>query len=235
MSFEEGHKLAKARPKGSRNKLGREFDQAFEESKARGYTHPFLRMMEIANDESQPTERRDTMLLAAASYACPKAGTIQHQFVAEVQQPTSIEQAENILSQLFVELAPELDPIQLVTVIKAWIESKRAGAELDHKLHPPETRPQLIQIVGGLGTAPGHESVLMPRNENGSIVQPQSNGAPLSRLDGHASSSVIESSANEITPGELKAQGPHPLQKHRFEPDPDDPGKNSSTNGGQEP
>src|SRR5215831_4000546 len=110
MTFEPGHKLATGRPRGSRNKLGREFDAAFEEAKARGYTHPFLRMMEIANDETQPTERRDTMLLAAASYACPKAGTIQHQFVAEVQQPTSVEHAENILAQLFVEFAPELDP-----------------------------------------------------------------------------------------------------------------------------
>jgi hypothetical protein len=224
MPFEEGHKFALGRPKGSRNKLGREFDQAFEESKARGYTHPFLRMMEIANDENEPTERRDTMLLAAASYACPKAGTIQHQFVAEVQQPTTIEQAENILSQLFVELAPELDPVQLATMIRAWIESKRAGQELDHKLNPPEIRPQLIQLVGGLPVAPGHEGVLMPQNKDGRIVQPQSNG--------HASAPMIESSANEFTPADAKTQGPHPLQKHHFATD--EPRKNS-TNGGGDP
>jgi hypothetical protein len=176
MSFEEGHKLAKGRPKGSRNKLGREFDQAFEEAKDRGYTHPYLRMMEIANDESQPTERRDTMLLAAASYACPKAGTIQHQLVSEVSQPTSIEHAENILAQLFVELAPELDPVQLSAMIRTWIESKRAGQELDLKVNPPETRPQIIQVVGGLPIAPGHEGVLMPGDKR--IESAGKNSAP---------------------------------------------------------
>ena len=60
MTFQPGHTFSPGRRPGSRNKLGREFDAAFEEAKARGYTHPFLRMMEIAYDESQPTERRDT-------------------------------------------------------------------------------------------------------------------------------------------------------------------------------
>ena len=173
MSFEEGHKLAKGRPKGSRNKLGREFDQAFEEAKVRGYTHPYLRMMEIANDPNEKTERRDTMLLAAASYACPKAGTIQHQFVAEVQQPASIEHAENILSQLFVELAPELDPTQLASILKAWIESKRAGAELEHKLHPPEQRPVKVIVEGGLPALPGTNI-----RKDTSDDQPLTNGHP---------------------------------------------------------
>src|SRR5262249_7946212 len=189
----------------------------------RGYTHPFLRMMEIANDESQPTERRDTMLLAAASYACPKAGTIQHQFVSEAPHITTIEQAENFLASLAIEFAPELNPLELSTLIRAWIASKREGQELDLKVNPPETKPQIIQIVGGLPTAPGHEQVIMPDQTNR-----------------HASAPMIEGKNSTPTPGEAKAQGPHPLEHHHFKPDPrsepgaDEPGQNSGTNGGGE-
>src|SRR5215469_16075944 len=127
MTFQPGHTFSPGRRHGSRNKLGREFDQAYEEAKERGYTHPYLRMMEIANDPNVSEERRDAFLKECASYACPKAGTIQHQSVSEVPHPTSIEQAENLLAQLFVELAPELDPVQLTSMLRIWIESKRAG------------------------------------------------------------------------------------------------------------
>jgi hypothetical protein len=175
MTFEPGHQLATGRPKGSRNKLGREFDKAFEEAKARGYTHPYLRMMEIAFDPNEKPERRDTMLLAAASYACPKAGTIQHQFVAEAPHITTIDQAENFLASLAIEFAPELNPLELSALIRAWIASKREGAELDLKLNPPETKPQIIHIEGGLSALPG-TNVLMPM-VNDKLVngQPQPN------------------------------------------------------------
>jgi len=200
MTFQPGHTLSPGRRLGSRNKLGREFDAAFEEAKARGYTHPFLRMMEIANDPNEPTERRDTMLLAAASYACPKAGTIQHQFVAEAPHITTVEQAENFLATLAIEFAPELNPVELSSLIRAWIASKREGQELDLKVNPPETKPQIIKIVGGLDRLPG-TAVVMPGDEE-------------QKTNGHA----LEPPKEFPTPGEAKAQGPHPLQKHHFAP-----------------
>ena len=165
MTFQPGHTFSPGRRPGSRNKLGREFDAAFEEAKARGYTHPFLRMMEIAYDESQPTERRDTMLLAAASYACPKAGTIQHQFVSQPPDLMTVEQAEDFLATLIREFALELDPLQLSAIIRQWIESKRAGAELDLKLNPPEQRPMIIKVEGGLDRLPG-TNIVMPGDKD---------------------------------------------------------------------
>jgi hypothetical protein len=195
-------------------------------------------MMEIAFDENQPTERRDTMLLAAASYACPKAGTIQHQFVCEAPHITTIDQAENFLASLAIEFAPELNPVELSSLIRAWIASKREGAELDHKLHPPETRPQLIQIVGGLGALPG-TNVMMPENKNGEIVQPQSNGHPSAPMIeatakefSPGTNQAQTEAAKEFSPGDLKASGPHPLQERHFKSE--EPRKNSG-NGGQEP
>jgi hypothetical protein len=182
----QGKELIKGRPPGSKNKLTREFHEAYEEAKSRGYTHPYLRMMEIANDPNTSEERRDAFLKECASYACPKAGVIQHQLVSEVQQPTSIEHAEDILAQLFAELAPELDPIQLATMLKAWIESKRSGAELDLKLNPKEQRPITLRIEGGLPVMPGHEDLIMP-------------GDKRSVTNGHGTAQ-IESSGNESSP-----------------------------------
>jgi len=39
----QGKELIKGRPPGSKNKLTREFHEAYEEAKSRGYTHPYLR------------------------------------------------------------------------------------------------------------------------------------------------------------------------------------------------
>jgi hypothetical protein len=60
------------RPKGTKNRLTLDFHAAYEESKARNYPHPFLRMMELANDQSITPERRDFFLKECASYVCPK-------------------------------------------------------------------------------------------------------------------------------------------------------------------
>ena len=201
MTFQPGHKLSPGRRHGSRNKLGREFDEAFEESKARGYTHPYLRMMELANDPNVSEERRDAFLKECASYACPKAGTIQHQFVSEVPRLTTVEDAENFIASFVNEFAPELSAVELTTMVRHWIESKRAGLELEHKLNPPEQRPQIIQVIGGLPTAPGMEGVLMPGDQraatNGHTPQLESSGKESSTNGSGGANAPPETPAQE--------------------------------------
>jgi hypothetical protein len=177
------------RPRGAKNRLTRDFQQAYEESKARGYPHPFLRMMEIANDETQPPARRDAMLVEAASYVCPKP----KQTVAiesEVPVFASEEQAESFLAELIATVAPDLEPAEAAAMIKQWIEVKRGGRELELKVNPPEVRPQQIKIIGGLPdlkVAPGEASVIMP-HMNGT----QLNGHEIPAIESVASNPQSE-------------------------------------------
>jgi hypothetical protein len=146
------------RPPGCKNKITRDFHEAYEEAKNQGYKHPFLVMMQWAHDESKPVEIRAAMLKECASYTCTKPKlTIK----SEVPVLTSIEQAEAFLATLTAE--SDLDPIELLTAIRHWIDSKREGQELqlkiqDHRGSAPEQR---ILIEGGLPDLPG-TNVIMP-------------------------------------------------------------------------
>jgi hypothetical protein len=176
-----GNQLAKGRgrPLGSKNKLGRDFNEACEEITRRGYTHPVLRMMEIANDESVSEPRRDTMLLAAASYLCPKP-KVKIDVRSEIPQLTTAEDGENLLAILIAELGSELEPLELATFIRAFIRAKRDGQELELKqIEAGTSKEQTIRIAGGLPEIPG-TNVIMPGTEN-------------TRFNGH-------SEATQITP-----------------------------------
>jgi len=112
----------------------------------------------------------------------------------------------------------------LSALAKNWIDSQYAREELTIKQINAGTteRDQTIRIEGGLPALPG-TNITMPVL-NGHAVSEQLLSAPTDVVppDGHP------------TPGEAKAQGPHPLQEHHFKSEPEEPGKNS-TNGGQEP
>ena len=98
------------RPLGSKNKIGRDFHEAYEEAKARGYKHPYLVMMEWAHDEFKPLEVRGAMIKECASYTCMKPKiTIR----SEVPVLTSIEQAESSslpLLQKMISIPSNLRP-----------------------------------------------------------------------------------------------------------------------------
>jgi hypothetical protein len=66
------------RPAGSRNQIAADFRKAYQEAKARGYPHPYLRMMEIVCDPNEDKNRRDMFLKECASYTCNKPRYIRH-------------------------------------------------------------------------------------------------------------------------------------------------------------
>src|SRR5262249_35827903 len=95
------------------------------------------------------------------------------------------------------------------------------------KINPPEQHDQIIQVQGGLPSLPGTR-----------IDMPQLNGHDARALAAPtdvvpSTNPIQEDPPNEFpTPGELKAQGPHPLQKHHFRSE--EPGKNSTNGSGDE-
>ena len=139
------------RPLGSKNKITRDFHDAYEEAKARGYKHPYLVMMEWAHDEFKPLEVRGAMIKECASYTCMKPKiTIR----SEVPVLTSIEQAEFFLAAIAAE--NDLDPIELARMVGHWIDSKRAGKEFDRKVAVDGGGgDQTITIQGGMPPLPG--------------------------------------------------------------------------------
>jgi hypothetical protein len=155
------------RPKGSKNKLAREFQQACALADEK-YPHPYLMMAEWANDENKPLEIRAAMLKECASYRCvkPKQSiAIQH----DVPTFESAEQAEQFLAEFISAMAPELEPEQIATMTRQFILSKRGGKELELKVANQGnlSQPQKIEIIGGLPRMPGHEHLLMPHQMNG--------------------------------------------------------------------
>jgi hypothetical protein len=112
---------------------------------------------------------------------------------------------------------------ELSALIKTWIDTQYAKEELQFKISPPETRDTTIHITGGLPALPG-TNISMPVL-NGHAVSEQLLAAPTDVVP--PSTQRVGEEPNEFSPGELKAQGPHPLQKHHFE----EPRKNSATNG----
>src|SRR5262249_10219665 len=107
-----------------------------------------------------------------------------------------------------------------------------AEEELKFKIYPPETRDTTITIQGGLPQLPGCENLIMPVL-NGHAVSEQLLSAPKDVVPpDNGTNQVPADAATEFTPGERKAQGPHPLQERHFRPDA--PGKNSSNGQGPE-
>jgi hypothetical protein len=198
MTFQPGQSgNPSGRVPGSKNKLNRDFHEAYEEAKARGYKHPFLAMMEIANDMTQPVERRDGMLREAASYVCPKP---KQTIAVEQEVPTftTAEQAEAFLAEFISTMAPDLEPEQIATMTRQFILSKREGRELELKsiAAGKTVEPMHVIIDGGLPIMPGHENLIMPgmngKEINGTAIIEHRSDPPIEPISPPENSSPEE-------------------------------------------
>jgi hypothetical protein len=150
-----------------------------------------------------------------------------------------IQDAEAFLAKLPVRVARgELDfqsAQELCVMTNLWIQTQYQREELLLKTNPPAERDQTIHIVGGLDSLPG-TNISMPVL-NGHAVSEQLLAAPKDVVPAEpqlpSELATVPSEKEFPTPGELKAVGPHSLQERHFRPA--EPGKNSPTNGGQEP
>jgi hypothetical protein len=94
-----------------------------------------------------------------------------------VPEFATIEDAESFLLNLSQrEATGELESASVQTVterVRAWIQSKRAGQDLDIKRLNAghETGEQIIRITGGLPMIPGCENLIMPNQLNGRDTQ----------------------------------------------------------------
>jgi hypothetical protein len=144
-----------------------------------------------------------------------------------VTEFTHVSEGEAALAKIAVLVAQGHLDIQtaqeLCGIVKIWIDTQYAKEELQFKISPPETRDTTIRVEGGLPALPGTR-IDMPL-VNGSAVSEQLLAAPTDVVPPDQ-----EPPKEFPTPGELKAQGPHPLQKHHFASD--EPRKNSGNGQG---
>jgi hypothetical protein len=120
-------------------------------------------MAEWANDESKPMEIRAAMLKECAAYRCVKP---KQTLAIESQVPVfqTEEQAEQFLAQFIHDMAPALEPAEITSMTKQWIEAKREGKELELKAIKDDPNvPVKVVIQGGLPPLPA-TNIVMPHN-----------------------------------------------------------------------
>jgi hypothetical protein len=199
-----------------------------EQIKGLGHKDALLVLSTIANDESAEIGFRVGAATALAPFQHPKLQSIPTPRFIDLQldipEFTHVSDAENFLAKIALLVARGHLDIQsgqeLSALVKTWIDSQYQKEELQFKISPPETRDTTIRVEGGLPALPG-TSITMPVL-NGHAVSEQLLAAPTD----------VVPAENEFspTPGELKAQGPHPLQKHHFAA-PEAAPRQNSTNG----
>ena len=229
MTFQPGHTFSPGRRHGSRNKRTAEI---FNRLENRGDLDPADLLSSIVTNNQEPKELRIQAAGLLMPYKYSKCGTAPVQVYIDVPldcpEFSHLSDAEQFLAKVAALVARGQLDFQagqnLSALAKNWIDSQYAREELTIKQINAGTteRDQTIRIEGGLPALPG-TNITMPVL-NGHAVSEQLLSAPTDVVppDGHP------------TPGEAKAQGPHPLQEHHFKSEPEEPGKNS-TNGGQEP
>jgi hypothetical protein len=236
MTFQPGHTLSPGRRLGSRNKRTAEI---FHRLETRGDIDPADRLSSIVTNPQEQQELRIQAAGLLMPYKYGKHGSIPPlRYIDEpiqLSEPTTIEQAnKNIayISNLKAQGLIDLDFANSLIADNTTIANNLiAEEELRFKINPPETHDQKIFIEGGLPALPG-TSITMPQL-NGHVADARALAAPTDVVPADDGTNQVPSEAvTEFRPGELKAQGPHPLQERHFRPD--EPGKNS-TNGGQEP
>jgi len=215
-------------PNGYKGQRDRNRRAVFERLKELGHKDPLEILGTIANDEKEDPGIRVAAASAQVPYLHPKLQSIPvPRFITleiEIPEFAHVSEAESFLIKIAALVASgQLDVLsgqEIHALVKPWIDVQYAKDELQFKINPPETHDQTITIAGGLPQLPG-TTITMPVL-NGSHVSEQLLTAPTD----------VVPPANEFSqpPGELKAVGPHPLQRHHFAPD--EPGKNS-TNGGE--
>jgi hypothetical protein len=200
-----------------------------EEIKGLGHKDALLVLSTIANDESADIAYRVTAASSLAPFQHPKLASLPTpRYIDEpiqLPEPTTIEQAnKNIayISNLKAQGLIDLDFANSLIADNTTIANNLiAEEELKFKISPPSERDQTITIEGGLPALPGTN-----------ITMPVLNGHAVSEQLLSAPTDVVPPEApNELTPAELKAQGPHPLQKHHFAAPEAAPGTNSNGQG----
>jgi hypothetical protein len=230
MVFQPGNDYSTGRPVGSRNRRN---DELMRRLKDRGDTDPAEYCSSIVSSQTEPTELK----LMAANYLLPylysKRGAMPPPRYVDLQidvnEFTHVSDAENFLAKIALLVARGHLDIQsaqeLSALVKTWIDTQYQREELNYKISPPETRDTTIRIEGGLPALPG-TNITMPVI-NGHSVSEQLPTAPTDVVPLSAPGTNSTNDEGEpLTPVELKAQGPHPLQKYHFAPE--DPGTNST-------
>jgi hypothetical protein len=129
--------------------------------------------VQILLDFARCEKIQPSLRIAAASAAAPYQFAKKSHTLTRVSTPIevpdfqSVEGAEDFVKQLMQRVgAGELDfqsTNEISTRIQTWINSKRAGVDLDIKRlsHADVTGNQIIKIEGGLPTLPG-TTITMP-------------------------------------------------------------------------
>jgi hypothetical protein len=190
-----------------------------------GHKDVLVTLSTIQNDEKNDVGFRVAAASALAPYVHPKMqSTPTPRFIdlqIDIPEFTHVSEAESFLAKIALLCARGHLDIQsaqeLSALVKLWIDSQYQKDELQLKINPPETRDTTITVVGGLPALPG-TTITMPQL-NGHVADAHALAAP---------TDVVPAPNDSVLPipGELKAIGPHPLQKHHFE----EP-KTESTNG----
>jgi len=198
------------RPAGSRNQIAADFRAAYQEAKDRGYPHPYLLMMEIVCNPNEDPQRRDMFLKECASYVCHKPRNFRPTD-SPVPQLNTIEDAEKYLAHLAHELGNELEPLELATVIRHWIESKRAGQELDIKIinNGAAIGEQRIVITGGLTDLPGTD-IIMPQINGHDTIDSVAVEPPPQPIDSVAVEPPASGATDSVGPSPPPVVGPEP-------------------------
>jgi len=211
--FQPGNKEGKGRIPGRPNRRTFELQQRLRD---RGDIDPADFLSSIVTSDKESTELKCAAANYLLPYLDPERGAVPTpRFIArevDVSEFTNVSEAESFLAKIAILCARgELDIQQaqeLAGIVKTWIDTQYDRENLQLKISPPETHDQKIVISGGLPALPG-SNITMPVL-NGHAVQEQLLSAP---------ADVVPSDPpeNEFpTPGELKAQGPHPLQPRHF-------------------
>jgi hypothetical protein len=212
MTFQPGHTFSPGRRHGSRNKRTAEI---FHRLESRGDIDPADLLSSIVTNPQEAQELRIQAAGLLMPYKYGKHGSIPPlRYIDEpvqLPEPQTIEQANrNIayISNLKAQGLIDLDFANSLIADNTTIANNLiAEEELRFKINPPETRDTTIRIEGGLPALPG-TNISMPVL-NGHAVSEQLLSAP--------TDVVPPEPPTEFTPADLKAQGPHPLQRHHFE------------------
>ena len=236
--FQPGNRESTGRPKGIPNKRSTELENRL---RNRGDVDPADFLSSIVTSETEPKELKVTAANYLLPYLYSKRGALPPpRFIDDLQidvnEFTHLSDAEAFLAKIALLTAKGHLDIQsaqeLSALVKAWIDTQYAKEELQFKISPPETRDTTIRIEGGLPALPG-TNISMPQL-NGHIADARALAAPTDVVPPDPGTNQVPSSLPtefNPTPGELKAQGPHPLQERHFRSE--EPGKNSGNGGGE--
>jgi hypothetical protein len=211
---------------GSRDRNRR---AVFERLKELGHKDPLEILGTIANDEKEDPGIRVAAASAQVPYLHPKLQSIPvPRFITleiEIPEISHVSEAESFLIKIAALVAGgQLDVLsgqEIFGLIKPWIDTQYAKDELNFKISPPETRDTTIRVEGGLPALPGTQ-IDMPVL-NGHAVSEQLLAAPKDVVPPDEGTNQVPKEFP--TPGELKAQGTHPLQERHFRSE--EPGRNS--------